>query len=151
MTLMTASIEHYYVRHIFTNIPLIFKQTWQEVNISERKKFENVHNFIKCTLKHIYNMLLQYEIHSPLPSNKTLWEYSQHCTKLHNEVHDCTTCCAINFIENLIFLRFVKQAKNKVSISLCFFCLLSLVSLGILIETPRWGCSEKTTLKFISL
>ena len=72
MTLMTTSIEHYHVRHIFTNISLIFEQTWQEVNISERKKFENVHNFIKCPLQHIYNMLLEYEIYSPLPSNKIL-------------------------------------------------------------------------------
>ena len=35
------------------------------------QKFVNVHDFLKCTFQHIYNML-QYEICSPLPSNKTV-------------------------------------------------------------------------------
>ena len=37
-----------------------------------------IQKFIKCTLQHIWNML-QYEIYSPLPSNKT----SQGFTTLH--------------------------------------------------------------------
>ena len=30
--------------------------------------------------------MLQYEVYSALPSNKTAQENSEHCTKLHNEV-----------------------------------------------------------------
>ena len=51
------------------------------------RKFENVRNFIKCTLQHIPNML-HYGIYSPFRSNKTAQRDSQRCTKLHNEVHN---------------------------------------------------------------
>ena len=37
----------------------------------------------KCTLGFI-----AYEIYYPLPLNKTAQRNSQHCTKLHNEVHN---------------------------------------------------------------
>ena len=79
------------------------------------QKFENVRNFIKYTLQHIYSTL-QYEIYSPLPSSKTAQRNWQHYTKLHNEV--------CNVLHNKIYWKidfslrfsFVKQAKNKVYI-----------------------------------
>ena len=39
------------------------------------QKFENVRNFIKCGLDHVYNMSL-YEIYPLLPSNKTAQQNS---------------------------------------------------------------------------
>ena len=77
------------------------------------QKFENIHNFIKCTSYHIYNML-QCEIYSPLSSNKTAQRNSQHFTMMHNEVR--------NMLHNKIYWKlisvfsFVKQAKNKADV-----------------------------------
>ena len=46
--------------------------------------------------------MLQYEIYSPVPSNKAAQRNSQHCTKMHNEVHNFVLHNKI--IEKLIFL-----------------------------------------------
>ena len=43
----------------------------------------------KCiSLQNVLYDILQYEIYSPLPSNKTAQRNSQHCTKLRSEVHN---------------------------------------------------------------
>ena len=60
--------------------------------------------------------MLQYEVYSPLPSNKTAQQNSQHCTKLHNEVYNVLhnkVYCKIDF--SLCF-DFVKLTKNKIYI-----------------------------------
>ena len=92
------------------------------------QKFKTVQNFIICTLQHIYNML-QYEIYSPLSSNKTAQWNSQHCTKLHNKVHNNV---GHNALHNKVYLKidlslclyFVKQVKNKAYILSWVFKLL---------------------------
>ena len=57
---------------------------------------------LKIYCQYIRNMI-QYEIHSVLPLNKTAKQYSQHCTKLHNEM---TTFCTRKLL--------------KIDFSLCF-------------------------------
>ena len=57
--------------------------------------------------------MLEYEICSPLPSNKIAQLNLQHCTKLHNELQ--------NLLHNKIYLKidfslcfgFVKQTKKN--------------------------------------
>ena len=64
--------------------------------------------------------MLQYEVYSPLPSNKTAQQNSQHCTKLHNEVHNEV----YNVLHNKVYCKidfslcfdFVKLTKNKIYI-----------------------------------
>ena len=80
----------------FINISLIFDWTWQGINTSERKNLKKEHNFIKCTLQHMYNML-PHGTCSPLSSNKTAQLNSQHCTKRHCEVH--------SVLHNIIYLK----------------------------------------------
>ena len=46
--------------------------------------FENVKGI---SLRNALANMLQHEICSPLPLNKIAQRISQHCTKLHNEVH----------------------------------------------------------------
>ena len=93
-----------------------------QINMAENKckstqTFENVHNFIRWTLQHIYN-LLRYEIYSHLLSNETAQRNPQRCTKLHHKVH--------NVLQNKIYWEtdfslcfgFVKQDKMKFTSSI---------------------------------
>ena len=61
--------------------------------------------------------MLQYEVYSPFPSNKTAKQNWQHCTKLDSEVH--------NVLHNKVYcFGFVKQAKHKIYIFNWVFKLL---------------------------
>ena len=60
--------------------------------------------------------MLQHEICSPLPLNKIAQRISQHCTKLHNEVHKVLQNKISWKIEFSLCFGFAKQAKNKVYI-----------------------------------
>ena len=100
-----------------------------QTNITEKKykwtqKYENVNNFIKYALQYIYNKL-QHEIYSPSPSSKTAQRNSQHCTKLHNKVHNYgglsrpSSFCKRFFISkvNFILTFNLKSKPNLYSIS----------------------------------
>ena len=99
LPLMTATLDNYSTRLWWLNrssflpktylpfsytpyfgqysIDFWINMTWNKYKWTQN--FENVHNFIKCTLQCIYNMS-QYEIYSPGPSNQT----AQRNAELHN-------------------------------------------------------------------
>ena len=57
--------------------------------------------------------MLEYEIYSPLPSNKNARQNSQHCTKFHNEVHNVLHNKIIEKNYFSLSFDFVKLVENK--------------------------------------
>ena len=57
--------------------------------------------------------MLEYEIYSPLPSNKTAQQNSQHCTKFYNKVHNVLYNKIIEKNDFFLSFDFVTLAENE--------------------------------------
>ena len=60
------------------------------------------------SLQNVIQDILQYEIYSHVPLNKTAQRNPQHCTKLHSKVH--------NEVRNVLH----SKTCSKIEFSLCF-------------------------------